>query len=83
MDDFIEFILELLLEGSIDALPNKKIPLVIRIILAIILALVLIGIIILGVLLFRDSTFIGCLVIALGVIFLIVLIVKMIEHIKY
>lgn len=49
MDDFIEFILKLLLEGSIDALPNKKIPLVIIIILAIILALVLIGI------LLRDS----------------------------
>lgn len=79
MDDFIEFILKLLLEGSIDALPNKKIPLVIIIIiiLAIILALVLIGI------LLRDSTFIGCLVIALGVIFLIILIVKMIEYIKY
>ena len=77
MDDFIELILELLLEGSIDALPNKKIPLVIIIILAIILALVLIGI------LLRDSTFIGCLVIALGVIFLIILIVKMIEYIKY
>lgn len=83
MDVFIELILELLLEGSIDALPNKKIPLVIRITLAIILALVLIGIIILGVLLLRASTFIGCLVIALGVIFLIILIVKMIEYIKY
>lgn len=31
MDDFIELILELLLEGSIDALPNKKISLVITI----------------------------------------------------
>ena len=83
MDEFIELILELLLEGSIDALPNKQIPLVIRIILAIIVALVFIGIIILGVLLLRDSTFIGGLLIALGVIFLIVLIVKMIEYIKY
>ena len=47
MDDFIELILELIIDGSIEALPNKKIPKILRIIIALIPIRFLIGLIIL------------------------------------
>ena len=53
MDDFIELILELIIDGSIEALPNKKIPKILRIIIALIPISFLIGLIILGILLLR------------------------------
>ena len=91
MDDFIELILELIIDGSIEALPNKKIPKILRIIIAlkilrIIIALIpisfLIGLIILGILLLRDSVLFGSLIIGIAVLLLLALIFKIIDHMR-
>lgn len=59
MDDFIEFLLELLLDGSIEVSKNKKVPKWIRypimILLILLFSLVLLFIIYLGLSILRDS----------------------------
>ena len=82
MDDFIELILELIIDGSIESLPNKKIPKGLRIINALIPISFLIGLIIWGVLLLRDSVFLGSLIIGVAVLLLLALIFKIIDHVR-
>lgn len=82
MDDFIELILELIIDGSIEALPNKKIPKILRIIIALIPICFLIGLIILGILLLRDSVLFGSIIIGIAVLLLLALIFKIIDHMR-
>ena len=82
MDDFIELILELIIDGSIESLPNKKIPKILRIIIALIPISFLIGLIILGILLLRDSVLFGSLIIGIAALLLLALIFKIIDHMR-
>ena len=82
MDDFIELILELIIDGSIESLPNKKIPKILRIIIALIPICFLIGLIILGILLLRDSVLFGSIIIGIAALLLLALIFKIINHMR-
>ena len=82
MDDFIELILELIIDGSIESLPNKKIPKILRIIIALIPISFLIGLIILEILLLRDSVLFGSLIIGIAALLLLALIFKIIDHMR-
>ena len=82
MDDFIELILELIIDGSIEALPNKKIPKILRIIIALIPISFLIGLTILGILLLRDSVLFGSIIIGIAVLLLLALIFKIVDHMR-
>lgn len=82
MDDFIELILELIIDGSIESLPNKKIPKILRIIIALIPICFLIGLIILGILLLRDSVLFGSIIIGIAALLLLALMFKIIDHMR-
>lgn len=80
MDLLIEFILELILEGSIEIVKVEKIPKFIRYpILCLIILLfttIILGLIILGILSIKKELFLGLFLIALGFVFLLGIIHK-------
>jgi hypothetical protein len=80
MDIIIEEILGLIIEGSIEVTKSKKMPKIIRIIFAIFLVLffsfVLGAIFIAGIFSLKDNLAMGLFCIALGIIFLISMILK-------
>lgn len=75
MDEIIEIILELVIEGSIELLPNKKIPKWIRYPLAFIILLFALAVIsvllIAGLAILKHSILGGIFVIAMGMLLLI------------
>lgn len=75
MDLLVEFILELILEGSIEIVKIKKIPKFIRYpILGLIIlffSTIIFGLIILGILFLKKNILFGLFIIILGLIFLI------------
>lgn len=82
MDDFIELIFELIIDGSIEALPNKKIPKILRIIIALIPISLLFGLLYLGILFLQNSTLLGVIIIIIAILLLLALIVKLINYMK-
>lgn len=82
MDDLIEIIIELIFEGSIELLHNKKVPKWIRCIIALFLVGVQIGIIVLGVILFEKSILGGSIIISVGILLMIGIIIKIKKYIK-
>lgn len=76
MDDLIEILLELIIDGSIELLPNKKVPKWIRIIISLFLISIIIGIIVLGIILFKESILGGSIILLVGIILLIGAIIK-------
>ena len=82
MDDLIEILLELILEGSSELLQNKKVPKWIRIIIALIFIGFLIGIISLGVMLLNKSILGGIIIIGVGVFLLIGIIIKIRKYME-
>lgn len=82
MDDLIEFILELIIDGCIEFLPDKKIPKWLRVIMALVILAVAIGVIVLGVVLLRASIIVGVGMIIIGIGFLIATIVKVKKYKK-
>lgn len=82
MDDLIEIILELIFEGSIGVLQNKKVPKWIRSIIALFFVSILIGIIVLGVMILKKSVFGGIIIIGVGVFLLIGIIIKIRKYMK-
>lgn len=72
MDIIFEILLELILDGSIEASKNKKMPKIIRyffiMVILIFLAIVDIGIIILGIILLKNNIIISIGIIIYGVI---------------
>ena len=83
MEYLIEFLLDLIIEGSIELLPNEKIPKWIRCILAFIIILffltITIGLIVIGTMVLKESILGGIFIIIVGVILLICSIVKFIK----
>ena len=80
MEYLIEFILEILLEGSIEVGKNKKIPKCIRYPLIVIISLTYIAVIglilVAGILSLKDNTAAGIILMLIGFIMLIVSIIK-------
>lgn len=80
MEYIIEFILELILEGSMELSQNKKIPKIIRYPLIAIIILffltVTLGLIIVGILILKQSILMGLFIILIGLIILIASIFK-------
>jgi len=74
MDFFIELLLDLLFEGSIEISKNKKVPKWIRFPLIVLIVLVftilILGILLLGVLFLKSSLAIGTIIIILGIVML-------------
>ena len=86
MEYVIEFILDLLVDGTIEILPNKKVPKWIRYPLGIFVGLfmfaVIIGIFVLGILIFGESLIAGILMLALGFVLLVCAIYKTVKIIR-
>ena len=80
MEDIIEFILELILEGGIEASKNKKIPKFIRyplILITILFFIAIIGLIFfVGIMLLKDSIIGGIFIISIGVFMFIDTIIR-------
>jgi len=83
MDDIIEFLLELIIEGSIELIPNKKVPKWLRYIIAFVLSLValtfIIGLIVFGIMLIRESILGGLILLVVGIILLVYGVVEFIK----
>lgn len=86
MDDIIEFLLELLLDGSIEVSKNKKVPKWIRypimILLILLFSLILLFIIYLGLSILRDSIILGSIILLITFIFIVMVIKKIKRHMK-
>lgn len=82
MDDLIEIVLELILDGSIELLPNKKVPKWIRIIISLVLISIIIGIIVFGVLLLKESILGGIILLVVGIFLLVGCSIKIREYMK-
>ena len=80
MEFIFEFILELVLEGSIEVIKSSKIPKYIRYPLIVILALFFIAVIglifLVGILSFKENILLGILLIAIGLFMLAACVVK-------
>lgn len=82
MDDFVELILDIIIDGSMELLPNKKIPKWIRVIIAFILISLLIAIVVLGIVLLKETILGGTIIIVMGIVFLVFGFVKIKKYLK-
>lgn len=83
MELIIEFILELLFEGTIELLPNKKVPGWIRYPLACLVMLLFVGVIafffLCGISAFKENILFGIFFIVIGIVMLIGVINKFVK----
>ena len=82
MDDLIEILLELVLEGSHELLKNEKVPKWIRYIIALVFISIIIGIIVIGIILINESIIGGIIIISIGLFLLIGIIIKIRKYLK-
>ena len=82
MDFLIEILLELVLEGSFELLKYKKVPKWIRYIIALFFTSLLLGLIVLGIIIFKESIIGGIIVIGIGLFLLIGITIKIIKYLK-
>lgn len=82
MDDIIEILIELVLEGSHELLKSKKVPKWIRYIIGLIFISIPIGAIVFGVMLLKKSVLGGIIIIGVGVFLLIGIIIKIRKYMK-
>jgi len=84
LDDFIELILELILDGAIEAAGSKKVPMPMRIILAAIILAFVFGVCGLLICIGVDTGNMGLMVLgtAIAVVFIVLAIVKIRKHKK-
>ena len=83
MDNFIEILLDLIVNGSIEMLPNKKVPKWIRTIISLIIISMIMGLIIVGIVVLKESLLGGILIIIVGVFLLIGIIIKVKNYMNY
>lgn len=76
MDDLIEFLIELVLEGSHELLKSKKVPKWIRYLIALIFIGITIGLIILGIILLKETLAGGIIIIGAGLFLLVGITIK-------
>ena len=83
MEYVIEFILELLVDGTIEILPNKKVSKWIRYpLVGLFMFAVIIGILVFGLLILGESIIAGILMLALGIALLVCAIYKTVKVIR-
>lgn len=82
MDDLIELLIELVLDGSHELLKSKKVPKWIRYIIGLIFISIPIGAIVLGIMLLKKSVLGGVIIIGVGVFLLIGIIIKIRKYMK-
>ena len=84
MDDFIELILELILDGAIEAAGSKRVPTPVRILLAAIILILVFGVCGLLIYIGVDTGNAGLTVLgtAIAVVFIVLAIVKIRKHKK-
>ncbi len=84
LDDFIELILELILDGAIEAAGSKKMPMPVRIILAVVILALIFGVCGLLIYIGIDTGNAGLTVLgtAIAVVFIVLAIVKIRKHKK-
>lgn len=82
MDDLIELLIELVLDGSHELLKSKKVPKWIRYIIGLIFISIPIGAIVLGIMFLKKSVLGGIIIIGVGVFLLIGIIIKIRKYMK-
>ena len=86
MDFILEFLFELLLEGTVELSKNVKVPKTIRYPLLVLIILFVIamiaGIFVLGIVLFKEDMFFSIMMFALGTFFLVGISVKIYKFVK-
>ena len=84
LDDFIELILELILEGAVEATGSKKVPILVRIILAAMILALIFGVCGLLIYIGVDTGNMGLMVLGatIAVVFIVLAIVKIRKHKK-
>ena len=76
MDDLIEFLIELVLDGSHELLKSKKIPKWIRYLIALIFIGLTIGLMVLGIILLKETFVGGIIIIGAGLFLLVGITIK-------
>lgn len=82
MDDIIEFLIELFLEGSHELIKIKKIPKWIRCLIALLFLSIPIGLIILGIIILKETIISGMIIIVSGLLLLTGIIIKFRKYLK-
>lgn len=82
MDDLIELLIELVLDGSHELLKSKKVPKWIRYLIALIFISITIGLIVLGIILLKESIVSGIIIIGSGLFLLIGITIKIRKYFK-
>lgn len=82
MSELIDKLLDLIINGSADALPNKKYARWFRLIAILIPIIVMIGIVIAGIFTIRTNLLGGVVITIIGTVLLIILLVKIRKVIK-
>ena len=82
MEDLIGLLLEIILDGSIELLPNKKVPKWIRIIISLVFISIIIGIMVLGIVLLKQSIIGGSILIVIGIFLLVGSIIEIRKYMK-
>ena len=82
MDDIIEFLIELVLDGSHELLKSKKVPKWIRYLIALIFISITIGLIVLGITLLKESIISGIIIMGVGLFMLIGMTIKIRKYFK-
>lgn len=82
MDDLIEILLELVLEGSYELLKSKKIPKWIRYIIALFFVSMILVLVVIGMLLLKESVIFGIIIMCFGLFLLIGIIIKIRKYLK-
>ena len=76
MDDLIEFLIELVLDGSHELLKSKKVPKWIRYLIALIFIGITVGLIVLGIILLKETIISGIIIIGAGLFLLVGVTIK-------
>lgn len=82
MDDLIELLIELVLDGSHELLKSKKVPKWIRYIIGLIFISIPIGAIVFGIMLLKESIIGGIIIIGVGLFMLIGITIKISKYLK-
>ena len=82
MEELIEILIELVLEGSLELLKSKKVPKWIRVIIGLIFISIIIGLIALGLTLLKETIIGGIIIMSVGLFMLIGITLKIKKYLK-
>lgn len=82
MDDLVELLIELVLDGSHELLKSKKVPKWIRYLIGLIFISIPFGAIVLGIMLLKESIIGGIIIISVGLFMLTGITIKINKYLK-